>query len=89
MGLRSSMMYGAGVVSIGASIASWFISKEFEPAGMDRADRWALFVGEWAPTFFAVGVALRMEELEMEKGRETPEWQEQSSDIRRPTRAGV
>ncbi|GAA0363595.1 hypothetical protein GCM10009530_11570 [Microbispora corallina] len=89
MGLRSSMMYGAGVVSIGASIASWFISKEFEPAGMDRADRWALFVGEWAPTFFAIGVALRMEELEMEKGRETPEWQEQSSDIRRPTRAGV
>jgi hypothetical protein len=91
MGLRSNMMYGAGVASIGASIVSWFISKEFEPAGLDRADRWALFVGEWAPTFFALGVALRMEEMDIEltKGRETPEWQEQSTDIRRPTRAGV
>jgi hypothetical protein len=32
-----------------------------------------------------------MEEMDIEltKGRETPEWQEQSTDIRRPTRAGV
>ncbi|MEW9533442.1 hypothetical protein [Microbispora sp. NPDC049125] len=89
MGLRSNMMYGAGIASIGMSIASWFISKQYETAGMDRADRWALFVGEWAPTFFAMGVALRMEEMAMEKGRETPEWQDQNSEMRRPSRAGV
>ncbi|TQS20393.1 hypothetical protein [Microbispora hainanensis] len=89
MGLRSSMMYGAAMGSIGMSIASWIISNKYEAAGIERADRWALFVGEWAPTFFAIGIALRIEEMTEEKGRETPEWQEQSSDIRRPTRAGV
>ncbi|MEU7877762.1 hypothetical protein [Microbispora bryophytorum] len=89
MGLRSNVMYSAAVASIGMSIVSWIISNRYEAAGIERADRWALFVGEWAPTFFAAGVALRMEEMAEEKGRETPEWQEQSSDIRRPTRAGV
>ncbi|XVQ83590.1 hypothetical protein ACQP2K_32855 [Microbispora siamensis] len=89
MGLRSNVMYGAAIGSIGMSIASWIISNKYEAAGIERADRWALFVGEWAPTFFAIGIALRMEEMAEEKGRETPEWQEQSSDIRRPTRAGV
>ncbi|MGW1438655.1 hypothetical protein ACWD7M_25845 [Streptomyces griseus] len=29
-----------------------------EPAGTARADRWGIFVGEWAPTFFALGLAL-------------------------------
>lgn len=27
-----------------------------------QADRWDLFVGQWAPTFFALGVALKLEE---------------------------
>ena len=27
-----------------------------------QADRWGLFVGEWAPTFFAMGSALGLEE---------------------------
>ena len=27
-----------------------------------QADRWGLFVGEWAPTFFAIGIALGLEE---------------------------
>ncbi|WP_169949335.1 hypothetical protein [Microbispora sp. H11081] len=89
MGLRSNVMYGAAFGSIGMSILSWVLSNKYEAAGIERADRWALFVGEWAPTFFAMGVALRMEEMAQEKGEETPEWQEQSSDIRRPTRAGV
>ena len=89
MGLRSTVMYGAAFGSIGMSIASWLISKQYERAGIERADHWALFVGQWAPTFFAMGIALRMEELAEEKERETPEWQEQSSDIRRPTRAGI
>ncbi|MCT9931206.1 hypothetical protein N5079_13370 [Planotetraspora sp. A-T 1434] len=91
MGLRSNMMYMAGMASIGLSVASWFVSKEYESAGLDRADRWALFVGEWAPTFFAMGVALRIEETHVEKGRETAEWEEQAAEhgIRRPSRAGV
>ena len=27
-----------------------------------QADRWGPFDGEWAPTFFAIGIALRLEE---------------------------
>jgi hypothetical protein len=65
MGLRSSMMYTAGMVSVGASFVSWLISKQYE-GDLARADRWGLFVGEWAPTFFALGVALRMEETREE-----------------------
>ncbi|WP_285731343.1 hypothetical protein [Nocardiopsis sp. ATB16-24] len=62
MGVTSEMAYGAGFVSIGLAFASWFASKKAEEAGLDRADRWGIFIGEWAPTFFALGVALRLEE---------------------------
>jgi hypothetical protein len=69
-GITSDMMYVAGFGSIIASVASWAMSMRAEKAGMDRADRWGIFVGEWAPTFFALGVALRVEE---EYGEEMPD----------------
>lgn len=62
LGVTSEMAYAAGVASIGASVLTWVASKKKEDAGTDRADRWGLFVGEWAPTFFALGIALRLEE---------------------------
>jgi len=62
LGIRSNHMYLAGLASIGLSFASWYISKNRESAGIDRADRWGIFVGQWAPTFFGVGIALRIEE---------------------------
>ncbi|MEV5312059.1 MULTISPECIES: hypothetical protein [unclassified Streptomyces] len=59
MGIRSEHAYMAGMVSIGLSIASWVTSLKAEPgAGVARADRWGIFVGEWAPTFFGLGLAL-------------------------------
>ncbi|WP_461003063.1 hypothetical protein [Streptomonospora sediminis] len=61
-GVTSDMAYAAGAISIGLSIFAWSASKAKENAGTDRADRWGMFVGEWAPTFFALGVALRLEE---------------------------
>ncbi|OPC77033.1 hypothetical protein B4N89_41395 [Embleya scabrispora] len=61
-GLRSEHAYMAGFASIGLSVLSWMGSMKVEPHGVDRADRWGLFVGEWAPTFFAIGVALKLEE---------------------------
>jgi hypothetical protein len=90
MGVRSTAMYAAGIASIGASIASWYISKNFEPAGRDRADRWGLFIGEWAPTFFVMGVALRIEETHREKP-EIAEWRREPTEeaVRQPSRAGV
>ncbi|WP_433354248.1 hypothetical protein ACQP25_11910 [Microtetraspora malaysiensis] len=90
MGLRSSMMYTAGLASIGLAATSWFLSRDYEAAGQGRADHWGLFVGEWAPTFFAMGVALRMEEMRDMRRRETVEWQEtQQQAMRTPSRAGV
>ncbi|WBB97509.1 MULTISPECIES: hypothetical protein [unclassified Solwaraspora] len=61
-GLRAEHMYVAGIVSIGISLTSWILSKRFEAAGVDRADRWGIFVGEWAPTFIALGNGLKMYE---------------------------
>jgi hypothetical protein len=59
MGIRSEHAYFAGMLSIGASIAAWMGSLKAERrGGLDRADRWGIFVGEWAPTFFGLGLAL-------------------------------
>ncbi|MFB9624257.1 hypothetical protein [Nonomuraea helvata] len=66
MGIRSTTMYAAGLASIGLSVASWATSLRYERAGIDRADRWGIFIGQWAPTFFALGTALQMEETRQE-----------------------
>lgn len=59
MGLRSEHAYTAAVVSIGLSVASWVGSLKVEPGvNLARADRWGIFVGEWAPTLFGLGIAL-------------------------------
>ncbi|WTW91902.1 hypothetical protein OG216_00195 [Streptomycetaceae bacterium NBC_01309] len=56
MGLRSEHAYTAALGSIGLSFASWLVSNKAETT--ERADRWGIFVGEWAPTFFGLGLAL-------------------------------
>ena len=57
-GVRSEHAYWAAFGSIGGSFVSWLTSTKVEPAGIDRADRWGIFVGQWAPTFFGLGLAL-------------------------------
>ncbi|WUH94485.1 hypothetical protein OG900_33015 [Streptomyces sp. NBC_00433] len=57
-GLRAEHCYAAGFVSIGLAIVSWTASMQAEAAGVSRADRWGIFIGEWAPTFFALGLAV-------------------------------
>ena len=58
-GVRAEWAYLAGFASIGLSFAVWTASKQAEDAGTDRADRWGIFIGHWAPTFFGLGNALR------------------------------
>ncbi|MGY5048471.1 hypothetical protein ACWDE0_23075 [Streptomyces sp. 900105755] len=58
LGIRSEHAYLAGLSSIGLSFASWLTSLKAEQAGIERADRWGIFVGEWAPTFIGIGLAL-------------------------------
>lgn len=57
-GLRAEHCYTAAFVSIGLSVLAWTGSMQAEAAGVSRADRWGIFVGEWAPTFFGLGLAL-------------------------------
>ncbi|MEU7828490.1 hypothetical protein [Nonomuraea sp. NPDC049129] len=91
MGIRSSYMYAAGVASIGASIASWMMSRNLEKASLARADRWGIFVGQWAPTFLALGVALRIEETHMEIDEEAKVemFDRSSGGVRPRTHAGT
>jgi hypothetical protein len=61
MGIRSEHAYTAAMISIGLSVITWATSLKVEPgahADLARADRWGIYVGEWAPTFFGLGVAL-------------------------------
>lgn len=64
MGVRSDHLYLAGLASVGIAFASWLVSKRCEGAGIDRADRWGIFIGEWAPTLIALGNGLRSYEEE-------------------------
>ncbi|RPK85037.1 MULTISPECIES: hypothetical protein [Streptomyces] len=58
IGMTSEHAYTAAFASIGLSVASWVVSVKAETRGVERADRWGIFIGEWAPTFFALGLAL-------------------------------
>ncbi|MFG3345678.1 hypothetical protein ACGF1Z_11525 [Streptomyces sp. NPDC048018] len=69
-GLRSEHAYMAALGSIGLSLASWLASNRRED--LERADRWGIFVGEWAPTFFGLGLALANYERD-ESGAATPQ----------------
>jgi hypothetical protein len=62
LGVRSEHAYIAGFASIGLSYASYFISRGKKGDDKAQSDRWGIFTGHWAPTFFAVGIALRLEE---------------------------
>lgn len=63
-GLTSEHAYAGAFASIGLSCFSWLASVKWEAQGNERADRWGIFVGEWAPTFFALGLALSRYEVE-------------------------
>ena len=47
----STVCFLAGFASIAASIAIWFLAKGDDPA---HGERFGIFVGLWAPTFFAL-----------------------------------
>jgi hypothetical protein len=51
----SNICFVAGFVSVVASIAIWFLFKEPDPA---HGERFGIFVGLWAPTFFALSSRL-------------------------------
>jgi hypothetical protein len=62
MGVKSEYAYAAGFGSVALTWVAWAVSRGKPADARDQSDRWGIFVGEWAPTFMAVGIALRLEE---------------------------
>ncbi len=62
LGITSDVAYLAAVASIGASVAAWAASRRMEDAPGEKADRWGIYVGLWAPTFMALGNAIKIDE---------------------------
>ncbi len=62
VGFKSEYAYIGAFASIGLSLATWFISRNKTGDDKGQSDRWGIFIGHWAPTFMALGVALKLEE---------------------------
>lgn len=62
LGVKSEHAYAGGFASILLSYASYFISRKKKGDDKAQSDRWGIFIGHWAPSFFAMGVALKLEE---------------------------
>ena len=57
IGFSAEYSYAAGFLSVAASIAIWNAKRGISEA---HAERFGIFVGLWAPTFFAIGNGLQM-----------------------------
>ena len=66
MGVKSEYAYIGGFVSILLTWLTYFASRAKKGDDKAQADRWGIFIGHWAPTFLAMGVALRIEETTSE-----------------------
>jgi hypothetical protein len=66
MGVRSEHAYIGGFASILLTWVGYFSSRMKKGDDKAQSDRWGIFIGHWAPTFFALGVALRLEEQDDE-----------------------
>lgn len=65
-GIRSDHCYAAGLGSIALTFLAWGLSMLRPSDSKAQADRWGIFIGHWAPTFMALGLALKQEEMEEE-----------------------
>ncbi|QZQ53736.1 hypothetical protein KZI27_00130 (plasmid) [Curtobacterium sp. TC1] len=61
VGFKSQYAYIGSFVSIALSLISWLTSRGKKSDSKAQADRWGIFVGHWAPTFMALGVALDLQ----------------------------
>lgn len=60
-GIRSRHAYAAGLASVLLAAGTW-LSARYGGGRHHRSVHRGIFIGEWAPTFFAIGLALRDEE---------------------------
>lgn len=60
LGLRSDLLHGLGFASIAAALSLWGRSAAVSNRkAKSRAERLAIFVGLWPPTFFLLGKVLQ------------------------------
>ena len=62
LGIISDVAYLAAVASVGASVAAWAASRAMEDAPGEKANRRGIYGGLWAPTFMALGNAIKADE---------------------------
>jgi hypothetical protein len=62
LGVRSNHAYLGGFISIIIAIVAWSLSRGKPSDDKAQSDRWGIFIGHWAPTFFAIGLALKKHE---------------------------
>ena len=62
LGIRSTHAYIAGFASVLVSLGAWLLSRAKTADDKAQSDRWGIFIGHWAPTFFAIGLALHNDE---------------------------
>ena len=60
IGLSSDVLHVAALASIGASILTW--ARARKGGDVAHAERFGIFIGLWAPTFFALADAVQIEE---------------------------
>ena len=59
-GVSSDVLHLAALASIGGSILTWRAAKsKSDPAHVERL---GIFIGLWAPTFFALADAVKLQE---------------------------
>lgn len=60
LGFSSTLMHSLGVASIGGAVSLWGRSAaKSDKDAKARAERFAIFVGLWPPTFFLLGKVLQ------------------------------
>ncbi len=62
IGINSDVLQAMGFASIFASIATWRAAKKSGDAA--HAERFGIFIGLWAPTFFALAGEVAVHEAE-------------------------
>ncbi|MDX6718253.1 MAG: hypothetical protein QOJ63_507 [Solirubrobacteraceae bacterium] len=62
IGLRSGHLHALSMGSVGLCITLWIRAKTVDQDERGNAERRALFVGLWPPTFWLIGDSLRQHE---------------------------
>ena len=92
LGVGSTLLHSLGLASIAGAISLWGRSaSKGDKEKMARAERLAIFVGLWPPTFFLLGKVLQdieaAPEEQVEQGRRVKDGGVE--DVFRPTAAAA